>query len=140
MKLIEKITKVKKLHSIDFNKNTIKIGVFPIGIDFQNFNDLSLSKQVQNEAWLLHEKYPNQKLILGLDRLDFTKGIPDRFKAFATCLKKYPKLQEKISLLQILVPSRIKTPAYRELKKTLDELVGYINGHFAKQKASEGPH
>jgi len=126
-----KIRKVRKLHSITYKKNTTKTGAFPISIDFNSFNDLAHSREVQDEAWYLHEKYKNQKLILGVDRLDFTKGIPDRFKAFATCLRKYPELQEKISLMEVLVPSRTGTPTYMELKKYLDELVGYINGRYA---------
>ncbi|RKY88800.1 trehalose-6-phosphate synthase [candidate division KSB1 bacterium] len=127
-----RINRSKKIHNIVYNNNVTKVGVFPIGIDFYNFNNLALSKQVQDEAWYLHEKYQNQKLILGVDRLDFTKGIPEKFKAFATCLEKYPELKEKISLLQIIVPSRIETPIYMKLKQTLDELVGFINGRFAK--------
>jgi trehalose 6-phosphate synthase/phosphatase len=105
-------------------------GAFPIGIDFTKYNDLAKSEEVEKAAWLLHEKFPEHKLIVGVDRLDYTKGIPQRFEAFESCLEKYPRLRQKISLIQVVVPSRMEVPEYQAMKKELDELVGRINGRF----------
>lgn len=105
-------------------------GSFPIGIDFDHYSNLAKSAPAEKAAWFLHEKFPEHKLIIGVDRLDYTKGIPERFEAFELCLEKYPELREKISLLQIVVPSRTEVPEYQEIKRSLDELVGRINGRF----------
>ncbi|MEA1928739.1 MAG: trehalose-6-phosphate synthase, partial [Candidatus Auribacterota bacterium] len=105
-------------------------GAFPIGIDYNKYNDLAKSPEVEEAAWFLHEKFPDHKLIIGVDRLDYTKGIPSRFQAFELALEKYPDLREKISLLQIVVPSRMEVEEYQAMKRELDELVGRINGRF----------
>jgi trehalose 6-phosphate synthase len=86
---------------------------------------------VADEAWYLHERLPNRKLVLGVDRLDYTKGILERLKAFEVLLDKYPDLHEKINLIQIVVPSRTTVNEYKEMKRTIDETVGRINGRFA---------
>jgi trehalose 6-phosphate synthase len=69
-------------------------------------------------------------LILGVDRLDYTKGILERLKAFEVLLEKYPDLHEKINLIQVVVPSRTTVNEYKEMKRTIDETVGKINGRF----------
>lgn len=72
----------------------------------------------------------NQKIILGVDRLDYTKGLVHRLKAFETLLEAHPEHKEKISLLQVAVPSRTDVKEYQELKEEIDQLVGRINGRF----------
>jgi trehalose 6-phosphate synthase len=69
-------------------------------------------------------------LILGIDRLDYTKGIPERLEAFRTALTKFPELHGKISLIQVVVPSRIDIPKYQSLKTEIEQMVGQINGQF----------
>ncbi|MFH1037766.1 MAG: trehalose-6-phosphate synthase [PVC group bacterium] len=105
-------------------------GAFPIGIDFNRYNNLAKTREVEQAAWFLHEKFPEHKLLIGVDRLDYTKGIPNRFEAFELALENYPDLREKISLLQVVVPSREEVPEYQAMKRELDELVGRINGRF----------
>ncbi|UCG60866.1 MAG: trehalose-6-phosphate synthase [Candidatus Zixiibacteriota bacterium] len=112
---------------------TIKLGTYPISIDFHEFNDFAASKEVADAAWFVHENLPSRKLVLGVDRLDYTKGIPERFLAFERALEKYPDLHRHISLVQIVVPSRTKVPEYRDLKEVLDTLSGRINGRFSRQ-------
>ena len=125
------ITYEKPLSVITYDNHISLIGPFPIGIDFDKYNQLAKTKAVEKAAWLLHEQFPGRKLILGVDRLDYTKGIPERFEAFELCLEKYPQLREnKLSLIQVVVPSRIRIPEYRAMKRELDELVGRINGRF----------
>lgn len=115
---------------IEFGGETTLAGTFPIGIDYNRYNDLAKTPEVEKAAWFLHEKFPEHKLLIGVDRLDYTKGIPDRLKAFELALEKYPDLHEKISLLQIVVPSRTEVSEYQAMKRELDELVGRINGRL----------
>ncbi len=113
-----------------YEGRTALAGAFPIGIDYGHYDGLARSPEVERGAWFLHEKFPERRLLLGIDRLDYTKGIPNRFEAFARCLEKYPELREKISLIQVVVPSRMEVPEYQAMKRELDELVGRINGRF----------
>ncbi len=110
---------------------TITAGHFPISIDYGEFNRLAQSPEVVEEAALLRSRYGDRKLVLGLDRLDYTKGVPERFLAFERALEKYPELQQQISLLQVVVPSRTLIPDYRNLKGMVEQLAGRINGRFA---------
>jgi trehalose 6-phosphate synthase len=70
------------------------------------------------------------RLILGVDRLDYTKGIPERLYAFERLLEKFPKWQKRVSLVQISVPSREDVPDYTEQRKAVENAVGYINGKY----------
>ncbi len=110
-------------------KQTI-VGAFPISIDFKEFSDLAKTKKVEEEAWFIHENMPDRKIVLGVDRLDYTKGIPRRLQAFETLLEKYPDMCEKVSLVQIVVPSRTNVPEYQKMKQNIEETVGRINGRL----------
>lgn len=109
----------------------VKVGHFPISIDFDEFNEGARRPEVADAAWYLHENLHRRQLLLGVDRLDYTKGIPERFRAFERALQKYPELKRNISLLQVVVPSRTLVPDYQNLKELLDRLVGRINSRFA---------
>jgi trehalose 6-phosphate synthase len=123
---------IKRRHTvIKHGSRTIKVGNYPIGIDFKEFNDGAMTTEVAEAAWYLHENIPGRQLILGVDRLDYTKGIPERFLAFERALEKYPELHGNVSLLQIVVPSRTLVPDYQDLRGMLDGMVGRINGRFA---------
>jgi trehalose 6-phosphate synthase/phosphatase len=117
---------------IRYGPRTVKAGNYPIGIDFREFDEGARSQEVAEAAWYMHENIPGRQLILGVDRLDYTKGIPDRFLAFERALEKYPELQKKVSLVQVVVPSRTHVPDYQNLRELLDGLVGRINGRFAQ--------
>ena len=75
---------------------------------------------------------PSRKLILGVDRLDYTKGIPLRLKAFQHLLERHPELRERVSLIQVVVPSREDIPEYHRLRTEIEQLVGEINGRFTR--------
>ena len=123
---------VKRRYSIVFDGDrTVKVGNYPISIDFNEFNNLAKSKGVADEAWYFHEKFNAKRLILGIDRLDYTKGISERFLAFERALEKYPELQGQLTLFQLLIPSRTPVPEYKQLKEHLDTMVGRINGSFS---------
>jgi trehalose 6-phosphate synthase/phosphatase len=111
---------------------TTRIGNFPISIDYGNFARQAAAADVSARADELHRLLPNRKLILGVDRLDYTKGIPHRLQAFRTALDRYPELRERVSLIQVVVPSRVDIPQYHELKTQIEQLVGEINGTFMR--------
>ena len=105
----------------------VSVKAFPIGIDYDVFQKVS-----DEDAIKLKKKMRAEKLILGIDRLDYTKGIVDRLLAFERFLEKYPKFRGKAVLLQIATPSRTKVEEYRKIKKEIDETVGRINGLFQR--------
>lgn len=115
---------------IEYSGRVTRVGAFPISIDFEEFNRGASSREVADEAWYIHERLPDRKLVLGIDRLDYTKGILNRLEAFALFLDKYPHLRGKINFIQVVVPSRTNVREYQEMKRTIDETVGRINGQF----------
>ncbi|MFZ5493416.1 MAG: alpha,alpha-trehalose-phosphate synthase (UDP-forming) [Pseudomonadota bacterium] len=110
----------------------VRVGAFPIGIDTGAFQRQARSPAVIAAADALRAELPNRELILGADRLDYTKGIPLRLEAFRTALHKYPDLQERVTLIQVVVPSRDDIPQYRDLKLHIEQLVGEIDGEFTR--------
>lgn len=108
----------------------VLVGTFPISIDFKQFAELAATQEVQDLAWIIHANLPERQLILGVDRLDYTKGIPHRLHAFANALERYPEMCRKVTLVQVVVPSRQNVPEYEALKHEIERLVGEINGRF----------
>lgn len=121
----------RKISTIHYNGRNILVGHYPISIDFNGFNELAKTKEASDAAWYLRENINAETLVLGLDRLDYTKGIPERFRAFAKLLEKYKEVRGKISLVQVVVPSRLNVPEYQKLKDELDFLAGKINSRFS---------
>jgi trehalose 6-phosphate synthase/phosphatase len=117
---------------LKFGKRIVQVRNFPISIDFDEFNDAAQDQRVKEAAWYLHENLHERQLILGIDRLDYTKGIPERFLAFERALEKYPELKGKITMVQVVVPSRTLDPDYQSLKEHLDQMVGRINSRFGQ--------
>jgi len=115
---------------IKYGERIIQARNLPISIDFNEFNNAAHSPEVQDAAWYLHENLHERQLMLGIDRLDYTKGIPERFLAFELALEKYPELKQKISLLQVVVPSRTLDSYYQKLKEQLEQMTGRINARF----------
>lgn len=110
----------------------VRLGAFPIGIDFHDFARAAAAPEVTQLAQKIHADLPKRQVILGIDRLDYTKGIPHRFQAFRNLLARYPELHRKLTLVQVVVPSRENIPKYNDLKCELDQLVGEINGQFTQ--------
>ena len=119
------------LQLIRFEKREIRVGHFPIGIDFQSFENRASSDTVTRKSEQLRATFPDCQLILGSDRLDYSKGIPERLRAFRTALERYPELRSRVVLIQVVVPSRVQIPRYHEFKDRIDRLVGDINGRFS---------
>lgn len=141
------ISSVSRILRYDVNFNTIQVGrrkvkidSFPMGIDYAKFRDAAIENantpqkeksqlKVRLEQHL--ELGDDAKLILSIDRLDYTKGIAQRLRAFEYFLTKYPQFLEKARLVMLAVPSRENVPQYQRLKREIDELVGRINGKFS---------
>ncbi len=117
---------------VRYGQREVRLGHYPISIDFHEFDSAARSPEVADAAWYLHENLRSKVLMLGLDRLDYTKGMLERLLAFERMLEKYPDAQGNISLVQIVVPSRVKVPDYQNLKQLLDEQVGRINSQFSR--------
>ncbi|MBW6463734.1 MAG: bifunctional alpha,alpha-trehalose-phosphate synthase (UDP-forming)/trehalose-phosphatase [Firmicutes bacterium] len=110
----------------------VKADTFPMGIDARKYSDAVNLPSVISEKETLRDKLKTEKIILSVDRLDFSKGIPERLRAFELFLEKYPKWRNKITFIMLCVPSRTKVEQYQLLKREIDELVGRINGRFAR--------
>lgn len=134
------LRKDHNFNEINLGSRIVRVDSFPMGIDYQKFK--SAAKQHKNQSSADNSDFQNKlnlhkessedvKLILSLDRLDYTKGIANRLRAYEYFLEKYPQYQEKVRLLMLAVPSRTNVPQYQLLKKEVDELVGRINGKFA---------
>jgi trehalose 6-phosphate synthase len=111
---------------------TLRVGSFPISVDYNAFMRQAATEEVAQRAQELHRLLPKRKLVLGVDRLDYTKGIPNRLQAFRAALERHPGLRERMSLIQVVVPSREDIPQYHELKTRIEQLVGQINGSFVR--------
>lgn len=118
--------------TLSVGDRTLRLGSFPISIDYQGFNKRASTKEVGDQAAQLRRQMPNSQLLLGVDRLDYTKGIPDRLRAFHNALIRYPELQERVTLIQVVVPSREDIVQYHDLKTRIERLVGEINGQFTR--------
>ena len=129
-----------RFNEITIDHHLVKVDSFPMGIDYKSFNDaalrhVSIADDDKPELMRrIHEhrtQYPDSKLVLSIDRMDYTKGIPFRLRAFEYFLEQYPQFREKVRLVMLVVPSRTNVPQYKSLKRETDELVGRINGKFA---------
>ena len=126
-----KVLSHHELHLIRFEDRKIRIGHFPIGIDFDSFANGAISETVAKRSQQLRAAFPGCQLILGSDRLDYSKGVPERLRAFRNALERYPELRGRVVLIQVVVPSRVEIPRYHAFKGLIDRLVGNINGRFS---------
>ena len=121
----------RDLQLVRFEKRQIRLGHFPIGIDFDSFERGAMSDAVTRRSQELRAGFRDCQLILGVDRLDYSKGIPERLRAYRDALERHPELRGRVVLIQVVVPSRVEIPRYHEFKQRIDRLVGDINGRFS---------
>jgi trehalose 6-phosphate synthase/phosphatase len=114
-----------------FAGRSIRAGTFPMGIDAEAYEELGARPSVVAEAERLRRSAGGAALIVSVDRLDYTKGIPRRLLAFERLLEKYPRLRGRVKLVQVAAPSRGAVGQYREFRQTVNEMVGRISGRFA---------
>jgi trehalose 6-phosphate synthase/phosphatase len=116
----------------------VVLGVFPMGVDAAVFSKLARAPDVLRIAHE-HRADPEQldtKLLVGIDRLDYSKGIPRRLLAYDALLRAHPELRERIRLVQVAVPSRENVEAYADYRAEVDALVGRIHGEYATPRWS----
>ncbi|MGL5514297.1 MAG: bifunctional alpha,alpha-trehalose-phosphate synthase (UDP-forming)/trehalose-phosphatase, partial [Sporomusa sp.] len=118
------------LGRVGIGERTVRVDTFPMGIDFTKYYETAKQPRVIRESDRLQRLLGDRKIILSVDRLDYTKGIANRLEAFALFLEKYPEWQEKVILALIVVPSRVGVDQYQSMKRNIDETVGRINGRF----------
>lgn len=103
---------------------------FPMGIEFAQFHSAAQSPEVLEESAKLRESFGNRKIILSVDRLDYSKGIINRLEGYEIFLERNPEWHDRVLLLLVVVPSRIGVDHYQFLKQQIDEMVGKVNGKF----------
>ena len=109
----------------------VRLAAFPMGVDAAHFSSLAADPAVRARAAALREETRGKRLLLGVDRLDYTKGIRRRMIALGRLLERNPAWREQVTLLQIAVPSRTAVAEYDEFRRDVDEVVGRINGEHA---------
>jgi trehalose 6-phosphate synthase/phosphatase len=118
------------LGQIIFDGRLIKAEAFPMGVNFQGFQESSQYPEVKKEIKLFQSAFMDRKTILSVDRLDYTKGIVQRLQGYEKFLNRYASWHGRVILFLIVVPSRIEMEHYQETKRQIDEKVGEINGKF----------
>ncbi len=113
------------------NGRLFSAGVFPIGIDTAQVTEAARRADDSREIAQLRESLVNRELIIGVDRLDYSKGLPERFKAYERLLERSSQLHRQVTFLQIAPPSRGSVPEYRQIRRDLERSAGHINGMYA---------
>lgn len=116
--------------TIYFEGRAIHVDSFPIGIDYSKFKETLKKTEVQQMAAALRERYKSQKIILSVDRLDYSKGILQRLEAFDLLLSEHPELHKSIALVMVAVPSRTEVETYKGLRDVIEQTVSRINGRY----------
>ena len=117
---------------ITSGERSIVVEAFAMGIDEKKYASLPKKKEVIEQIELVKETFKNTKLILSIDRLDYSKGILQRLQAFEQLLQQYPEYCEKVTMYMIVVPSRDTVPQYAHLRDEIDKRVGNINALYRK--------
>ena len=113
-------------------RRSVRLGTFPIGIDAIKFAARAAKTANRPETTLLRSSLQGARLAIGVDRVDYSKGLAHRLQAFDRLLQLYPSLKRTVTMLQIAVPSRIQVDAYQKLQKQLSGLVTEINGRHGE--------
>ncbi len=117
-----------QMANVKYANRMIKVDAFPMGIDYQKYASAREKPAVQQEIENIRRELDGQKIILSVDRLDYSKGIPMRIRAYRLFLQQNPDYQGKVTMILIVAPSRTAVPHYQELKREIDELVSITNG------------
>jgi trehalose 6-phosphate synthase/phosphatase len=109
------------------------LGVFPMGVDVRAWSEIAARDDVVANARRVRDESPTKQILLGIDRLDYTKGIPRRVVAMDQLLRTAPELRGAVRLIQVTVPSRENVESYAQFTRELDELVGRVNATWATE-------
>ncbi len=113
---------------VDGGERAVRAEAFPMGIDYDRFRAAAEAPAARREVRRIRAQVGGRKVILSVDRLDYTKGVLERLEAFDLFLAENPAWRERVTLILLLVPSRTRVEEYRDLKRQIDERVGRING------------
>ncbi|HAA90572.1 MAG TPA: trehalose-6-phosphate synthase [Peptococcaceae bacterium] len=117
---------------VDWKGRRVFIKDLPVGVDYQAFSEIARRPDVQKSAQKLRALLGTEFVLLGVDRLDYTKGIKERLQGFELFLESNPQYQGRLTYVQIAVPTRSGIPEYQDLRHQVEEMVGRINGRFGK--------
>jgi trehalose 6-phosphate synthase/phosphatase len=117
---------------VTVGERAVKIDTFPLGVNVDRFSSAIEDEAVQTELKDLRQKTEGQKVVLSVDRLDFTKGILHRLNAYEKFLMEHEEWHERVTLVSLLVPSRTHVPEYQLIKSQVDEMIGRLNGKFSQ--------
>ncbi|ACO33164.1 MULTISPECIES: trehalose-6-phosphate synthase [Acidobacterium] len=126
------MTSTHTAHHVMFQGRRIVIQDFPISIDFEEFAQAAREPEVEERTRSIIARMGMGQMIFGVDRQDYTKGIPHRLRAYGALLRRRPDLVGRVRLVQIVVPSRQNIPGYEALKARIEHLVASINGEFTQ--------
>jgi trehalose 6-phosphate synthase len=118
-------------HRLRLGNRRFHAGVFPIGIDTRHVAEAAAKAAALDPIEDLRSSLEGRALIIGVDRLDYSKGLPQRFDAYARLLERVPAWHRRVSFLQIAPPSRSTVPEYRQIRRDLERKAGHINGMYA---------
>lgn len=118
------------LGQVTVDSRVVKADAFPMGIDYEKFSGAASKTAIRKKIEVMKKKVGSRKVILSVDRLDYTKGIPERLEAFRTFLERSPEYKEKVTLIAVAAPSRTQVEHYKLLKQRVENLVGRINGEY----------
>ena len=118
--------------AVDVGGRRVGIGVDPIGIDVAGFREVLQDPETERLYSQLQDQYEGRRLVLGVERLDYTKGIPQKLLAFERYLEQDPRRARVTTMLQVLVPSRLESPEYRQQRDEIELLIARINGRFGQ--------
>jgi len=132
---ISTIYRIKGIESDDntfhFRNRTLSVDTFPMGINFNSFYEANKRLEIRLLRKKFREQYKDSRIVLSVDRLDYSKGLLQRLEGFRLLLQNYPEWIGKVSLVMILVPSRDSVDRYHDLKVRIDETIGNINGTYS---------
>lgn len=117
--------------TLEYGGRYITVDTFPIGIDYGRFVKQLQSRDSQSEIKALYKRLGDQKLIVAVDRLDYSKGIMERLRGFELFLSQHPEYREKVVMHMIESPSRTEVTAYKELRGEVEQMVSRINGEYS---------
>ena len=115
---------------LTYRRHGLRVAAFPVGIDHDDFAALAGSAAAREASARLRAALGERALVFGADRLDYTKGLPQRLRGFERLLRDNPDLHRRVSLLQIASPSRSALPAYRAVATEVDRISGRVNGDY----------
>lgn len=129
---VERVMELEfRLDKVLIDYRMVHVGAYPMGINYLQYYDAILNPVIQEKARELRQNYGENKLVLSVDRLDYSKGVLHRLKGIVHFLENHPEYHGKVSLVMLLVPSRDSVGRYAELKTKVDERIGFINGMYS---------